>query len=84
VALSQVHAGTGVLDRRGVNYASLSRRAPEGGYDRYGQDDEDGGVGQRYRASSTLHGVRVGLDAADSLMRYERTGHEYIRVRPLF
>jgi hypothetical protein len=26
--------------------------------------DEDGGVGQRYRASSTLRDVRVGLDAA--------------------
>jgi hypothetical protein len=27
--------------------------------------DEDGGVGQRHRASSTLHAVWVGLDAAD-------------------
>jgi hypothetical protein len=45
--------------------------------------DEDGGVGQRYRASSTLHDVRVGLDATDSLTHYERTGHEHIRVRPL-
>ena len=29
------------------------------------------------------HDVRVVFDAADSLMRYERTGHEYTRVRPL-
>jgi hypothetical protein len=36
------------------------------------------------RASSTAHDVRVEFDAADSLMRYERTSYEYIRVRPLF
>jgi hypothetical protein len=29
--------------------------------------DENGGVGHRYRASSTLHDVWVGLDAADCL-----------------
>jgi hypothetical protein len=46
--------------------------------------DEDGGVGQRYRAISTLRDVWAGLDAADCLTRYERTGHAYIRVRPLF
>jgi len=47
-------------------------------------DDEDGVVGQRCWASSPPHDVGVGLDDADRLTRYERTGHEYIRVRPLF
>ena len=37
---------------------------------------ETGGVGQRHRAISTPHEVWVG--------RYERTGHEYVQVRPLF
>lgn len=37
---------------------------------------ETGGVGQRHRAISTPHEVWVG--------RYERTGHEYVHVRPLF
>ena len=37
---------------------------------------ETGGVGQRHRAISTPHELWVG--------RYERTGHEYVHVRPLF
>lgn len=36
----------------------------------------NGVVGQRTGASSTEHDVGVEFDAADSLMRYERTSHE--------
>ena len=118
MALAQVHAGTGMLDRRGVNLCVPQSACTRGwlrplpdselGPARAGGKeslrplgdeppqtertdhslrslhDEDGGVGQRYRASSTPHAVWVGLDAADCLTRNERTGHEYIRVRPLF
>ena len=83
MALSQVRASTGVLDRPGVNLCVPTVGGVHPGFLR-SLHDEDGGVGQRYRASSTLHDVWVGLDAADCLTRYERTGHEYIRVRPLF